>query len=224
LEGLISGGSGIGHGGFDGDDDFSLSARKSLGNYGFGRLLFLLAFNGGEGFLFVRLSNFGVEVVSPGEVLFGRVLPGPGGASGGAGGASGGGEIPDVLLVHGGRLGDRGDGGGLVGRLAMWFVVGCSGELLAHFLEFGSGTRHLLFEFVDSGGVGRLGGHHGIFHTFEAGEELVDKLAVFASERDPKGRGLGSVRRRSSVEVLAGGGCYGGEGRAGTSITHGLSS
>jgi hypothetical protein len=30
---------------------------------------------------------------------------------------------------------------GLIGELAMWFVVVCSGELLAHFLKFGSDAR-----------------------------------------------------------------------------------
>jgi hypothetical protein len=101
LEGLISGGGGSGDGGFDGNDDLSLSVRKSLGNYGFGHLLFLLIFNGDKGFLFVRLSNFSVEAVSLGK-LFSGFLPRPGSAIGGAGGASGGSEVPDVFGVQGG--------------------------------------------------------------------------------------------------------------------------
>jgi hypothetical protein len=131
LEGLICGDGSIGDGGFNSHDDLSFSVRKSLGNDGFGYLLFLFVFNGGEGFLFVRLSDFSIEVVCPGEVLFGRILLVQGSTIGGAGGASCGGEIPDILRVLGGWLGDR---GGLLGRLAIQFVGGRSIKLLAYFL------------------------------------------------------------------------------------------
>jgi hypothetical protein len=69
-------------------------------------VLLFLAFNSGEGFLLVRLAGFSIEAVGPGEVLFGRVLPGPGDTSGGARGTGSGGEILDVLRAYRGRLGD----------------------------------------------------------------------------------------------------------------------
>jgi hypothetical protein len=64
----------------------------------------------------------------------------------------------------GGRWGGRGR---LVGRLAMWFVVGCSGEVLAYFLKFGSDASDLLFEFADSVCVGSLRREHSLFHAFK---------------------------------------------------------
>jgi hypothetical protein len=49
----------------------------------------------------------------------------------------------------------------------MWLVVGYSGELLAHFLEFSSDARKMFFEFVDSVCVGSLGREHSLFHAFK---------------------------------------------------------
>jgi uncharacterized membrane protein YjjB (DUF3815 family) len=49
----------------------------------------------------------------------------------------------------------------------MWFVVGCSGELLAYFLKFGSNASNLLFEFMDSVCVGSLGREYSLFYAFK---------------------------------------------------------
>jgi hypothetical protein len=72
------------------------------------------------------LAYASIEVVGPGQI-FGRVSP----------------DVQGFLWawgsgcsdVWGSRWGGRGD---LVGRLAMWFVVWCRGELLAYFLKFSS--------------------------------------------------------------------------------------
>jgi hypothetical protein len=100
------------------------------------------------------LAYAGVEAVSPRKVL-GRVSPDVQGFlwSWGSGYSD----------AWGGRWGGRGS---LVCRLAMWFVVGCSGELLVYFLKFGSDARDLLFEFADSVCVGSLGREHSLFHAF----------------------------------------------------------
>jgi hypothetical protein len=98
MEDLISSSSSIGGSSFDGDDKVSLSMTKGLRNYGFRYLLFLLIFNSSKGFLFVRLPNFGIEIVSLGK-LFSRFLPGPGSASRGARGTGGSGEILEVVSV-----------------------------------------------------------------------------------------------------------------------------
>jgi hypothetical protein len=75
-------------------------------------------FNSGKRFLFIRLSSLSIEAVGPGEVMFGRVLPGLDDASGGARGICGSGKIPDVLRVYQGGLGDG----------SSWFVgMGVSG-------------------------------------------------------------------------------------------------
>jgi hypothetical protein len=60
-----------------------------------------------------------------------------------------------------------GGSGSLIGRLAMWFVVGCIGELLAYLLQFGSDASDLSFKFTDSVGIGGLGGEHSLFHAFK---------------------------------------------------------
>jgi hypothetical protein len=49
----------------------------------------------------------------------------------------------------------------------MWFVVGYSGELLAHFLKFSSDASYLLFEFVDSVCVGSLGREYSLLYAFK---------------------------------------------------------
>jgi hypothetical protein len=54
----------------------------------------------------------------------------------------------------------------------MWFVVGCSGELLAYFVKFGSDASDLLFEFADSVCVGSLDRGHGLFQALKLGCKL----------------------------------------------------
>jgi hypothetical protein len=86
-----------------------------------------------------------VEVFGPSEI-FGWVPP----------------DVQGFLWAWGSGCGDMwgsrwGSRGSFVGRLAMWFVVGCSGELLAHFLKFGSDAGDLFFEFPDSVCIGGLG-------------------------------------------------------------------
>jgi hypothetical protein len=54
----------------------------------------------------------------------------------------------------------------------MWFVVGCIGELLAHFLEFGGDAHQVFFELADLVGVGSLGGEHSLLHALKLYQKL----------------------------------------------------
>jgi hypothetical protein len=83
----------------------------------------------GRKWFVLLLAYAGIEAFGPGEV-FGRVSP----------------DIQGFLWAWGCRRSGtwRGwwDGrGNVISRLAMWFVVGCIGKLLAYFLEFGGDAR-----------------------------------------------------------------------------------
>jgi hypothetical protein len=140
--------------GFTGNDDLSLDARESLGDNGDGCRLLVVARDSCIWF-FVLLAYAGVEAISPRKVL-GRVSP----------------DVQGFLWAWGSGYSDTWGGmwggrGSLVGRLAMWLVVGCSGELLAYSLKFGSDASDLLFEFADSVHVGSLGREHSLFRAFK---------------------------------------------------------
>jgi hypothetical protein len=114
-------------GGFAGNDDLSLNAREGLGDNGDGRRLLVFARDGCEGFVLLVYSS--IEAFGPSKI-FGQVSP----------------DVQGFLWARGSRCSDVWGGrwggrGSFVGRHAMWFVVGCSGELLAHFLKFGSNAR-----------------------------------------------------------------------------------
>jgi hypothetical protein len=189
LEGLVGDSSSVGDFLPESNNDFSVGTGEGLGDYGFGRLLFLLTLNGGEVFLFVRLSGFGIEAVGPGEVLFGRILPGLGSASGGAGGASGGSEVPEVFRAYRGGLGDG----------SSWFVgVGVSG-LWAQFANFGSKLSNLLLKLGDPIGTGVLGGSKCILHAVEAGKNLVHDAGIGLIEE----HGAESVLGEGGVDAFA---------------------
>jgi hypothetical protein len=199
------------------DNYFAVGAGEGLGDNCSGGLLFL-AFNSGEGFLLVRLADFNIEAVSPGEVLFGGVLPGLDGTSGGAGGTSGGGEIPDILRAYSGGLGD----------CSGWFVgMGVSG-LWAQFTNFGSKLSNLLLKLGDSVGTGVLGGSKCSLHAVEAGEDLVHDVGVGLAEHHGAEGILGEggvgafawsrgASREYGLSVLlgAGGACTGKESHLG---------
>jgi hypothetical protein len=139
--------------GFAGNDDLSLDARESLGDNGDGRRLFVFAHDGCEGFVLLAYSS--VEAFGP-SGIFGRVSPDVQGFLWAWGSGCG--------CMWGGRWGGR---VGLVSGLAMWFVVVCSGELLAYFLRFGSDVGDLAFVFTDSVCIGGLGGQQSLFHAFK---------------------------------------------------------
>jgi hypothetical protein len=140
-------------GGFAGNDDLSLNVRESLWDNGDRCRLLVFARDGRK--RFVLLAYTGIEAISPRQVL-GPVPP----------------DVQGFLWALGSGYSDTwvgrwGGWGGLVSRLAMWFVVGCSGELLAHFLKFGSDACQLFFEFADSVCVGSLGREHSLLHAFK---------------------------------------------------------
>jgi hypothetical protein len=114
--------------GIAGKEDLSLNAREGFGENGDGRRLLVFARDGSKGFVLLLVYT-SVEAFSPGEI-FGRVSP----------------DVQGFLSAWGSRRSDTWGGrwggrGSVVGRLAMWFVVGCIGELLVHFLKFGGDAR-----------------------------------------------------------------------------------
>jgi hypothetical protein len=115
--------------GIAGNDGFPLDAWESLGENGDGCRLLLFAHDGCKGLFLLLLAYASVEAFGPGE-NFGRVSP----------------DIQGFLWAWGSRHSDVwcgrwGGRGSVVGRLSMWFVVGCIVELLAHFLKFGGDAR-----------------------------------------------------------------------------------
>jgi hypothetical protein len=119
---------GIADTGIAGKEDLSLNAREGFGQNGDGRRLLVFARDGCKG-LVLLLAYTSVEAFSLGEI-FGWVSP----------------DVQGFLWAWGSRCIDTwggrwGGSSGVVGRLAMWFVVGCIGELLAHFLKFGGDAR-----------------------------------------------------------------------------------
>jgi hypothetical protein len=135
------------------NNDLSLDAREGFRNDGGRRRFLVFACDGHR--RFVVLAHVSIEAISPCQI-FGWVSP----------------DVQGFLwawgsgcsVSWGGRWGGR---VGLVGRLAVWFSVGCSSELLPHFLEFGSDASDLFLEFADSVFVGSLGGEHSLFHAFK---------------------------------------------------------
>jgi hypothetical protein len=117
----------IGDIGIAGNEDFPLDAPESIGDNGDGCRLFVFAHDSRKGF--VLLAYYSIEAFGPSKI-FSQVSP----------------DVQGFLWAWGsgcsnvwsGRWGSRSS---IVSRLAMWFVVGCVGELLAHFLEFGSNAR-----------------------------------------------------------------------------------
>jgi hypothetical protein len=109
------------------EEDLSLNVRESLGENGDGPRLLIFAYDSCKG-LILLLVYTGIEAFSPGKI-FSQVSP----------------DVQGFLWAWGsrcsdpcsGRLGGRGS---IVSRLAMWFVVGYIGKLLAHFLQFGGNT------------------------------------------------------------------------------------
>jgi hypothetical protein len=139
---------------FAGNDDLSLDLRESFVDNGDGRRLLVLACDGHKGF--VLLAYGSVEVFGPSEISD-RVSA----------------DVQGFLWGWGSRCSDVWGGmwggrGSLVSWLAMRFVVGCIGELLAHFLKFGGDASDLSFEFADSVCVGGLCREHSLFHAFKA--------------------------------------------------------
>jgi hypothetical protein len=107
---------------FAGNDNLSLNAREGLGENGNGCRLLVFAHDGHKGFILLLLAYASIEVFGPSEILV-WVSP----------------DIEGFLWARGSGCGDIwvsrwGGRGGLVSRLAMWFVVGCIGELLAYLL------------------------------------------------------------------------------------------
>jgi hypothetical protein len=114
--------------GLAGKEDLSLDAREGLGDDG-DRCRFLVLAHDGRKWFVLLLAYTGVEAFGPGEV-FGWVSP----------------DVQGFLWAWGCGCIDTwgswwGGRSSVIGRLAMWLVVGCIGELLAHFLEFGGDTR-----------------------------------------------------------------------------------
>jgi hypothetical protein len=112
-----------------GKEDLSLNAREGLRENGDRCRLLVFACDGCKGLVLLLLVYASIEAFSPGKV-FSQVSP----------------DVQVILWAWGCRRSDAwggrwGSRGNIVGGLAMWFVVGCIGELLAHFLEF-SGDAH----------------------------------------------------------------------------------
>jgi hypothetical protein len=119
---------GIDDTGIGGNDDLSLNERGGFGENGDGRRLLVFARDCCKG-LVLLLVYASIEAFSPGE-FFGQVSP----------------DVQGFLWAWGSRCSDAWGGrwggrGSVAGRLAMWFVVGCIGELLAHFLKFSGDAR-----------------------------------------------------------------------------------
>jgi hypothetical protein len=114
--------------GIAGKEDLSLNSREGLGENGDGRRFLVFARDGRKG-LVLLLAYASVEAFGPGEI-FSQVSP----------------DVQGFLWAWGCRCSDAwgcrwGGRGSVVSRLAMWLVVGCIGELLAHFLKFGGDAR-----------------------------------------------------------------------------------
>jgi hypothetical protein len=117
----------FGNTGIAGKEDLSLNAREGFGDNGDRRRFLIFACDSRKRFvlLLLLLAYASIEALSLGEI-FGWVSP----------------DIQVFLWVWGCRCGGTWGGwwggrGSDVSRPAMWFVVGCIGELLVHFLEFG---------------------------------------------------------------------------------------
>jgi hypothetical protein len=111
--------------GIAGKEDLSLNVREGLGESSNGHGLLVVVHDSCKGLVLLSVHT-SIEAFSPGKI-FGWVSP----------------DVQRFLWAWGSRCsnmwGSRwGSRGSIVGRLAMWFVVGCIGELLAYFLEFGS--------------------------------------------------------------------------------------
>jgi hypothetical protein len=111
-----------------GNEDLSLNAREGLGEDG-DRRRFLVFERDGRKWFVLLLAYASIEAFGPGKI-FGWVSP----------------DVQGILWAWGCRCSDAWGGwwggrGSIIGGLAMWFVVGCIGELLAHFLEFCSDAR-----------------------------------------------------------------------------------
>jgi hypothetical protein len=116
----------IGNTGIAGKEDLSLNTREGFGENGNRHRLHVFTRDSCKGLVLLLLAYASVEAFSLCEV-FGQVSP----------------DLQGSLWAWGSRcsnvwVGRWGGMGSVVGRLAMWFVVGYIGELLAHFLEFGS--------------------------------------------------------------------------------------
>jgi hypothetical protein len=106
-----------------GNEDLSLKVREGFGEDG-DRHRFLIFARDSRKWFVLLLAYISVEAFSPGKI-FGWVSP----------------DVQGFLWVWGCRCSDSwggwwGSRGSIISRLAMWFVVGCMGELLVHFLEF----------------------------------------------------------------------------------------
>jgi hypothetical protein len=118
----------LGDSGIAGKEDLSLNAREGLGENS-NRYRFLIFAYDSCKWLVLLLAYASVEAFRLGKV-FGWVSP----------------DVEGFLWAWGCSCGDMWGGwwagrGSIITRLAMWFVVGCIGELLAYFLEFG-GDAH----------------------------------------------------------------------------------
>jgi hypothetical protein len=117
----------IGNSVIAGKEDLSLNVREGFGENGDRHRLLVFACDSCKG-LVLLLAYTSIKAFGLGEI-FSRVSP----------------DVQGFLWAWGSRCsntwgGRWGSRGGVVSRLAMWFVVGYIGELLAYFLEFGGNT------------------------------------------------------------------------------------
>jgi hypothetical protein len=108
--------------------DLSLNTREGFGENGDRYRLLVFARDSCKG-LVLLLAYISIKAFGPCEI-FSRVSP----------------DVQGFLWVWGSRCGDMwgsrwGSRGSVIGRLAMWFVVGYVGKLLTYFLEFSVDTR-----------------------------------------------------------------------------------